>query len=454
MKPLVAIVGRPNVGKSTLFNRITKTRDAIVDDFPGVTRDVKYGDAKWEGFDFLLVDTGGFTETDMDPLAKDIRQQVAKVLDEADAAVLLLDAKSGLGPYDRDMVDLMRKSRSPVFFVVNKVDGLEKEDLASDFYSLGVEAFHTISAAHGYGINDFLDELVRVLKQKTRKAAPAKEDEKEPELRLAVVGRPNVGKSSLVNRILRLDRLLVSNLPGTTRDSVDIPIEKNNHRYRLVDTAGIRRKARVSEKLEKFSVIKALKALDRCQVAVVLLDASEGVTDQDIRIAGYAAERGRGCILAINKWDLAPSDPVAARRIRADLRDAARFLPHAPILTISAKTGLRINKIFDAARQIYSQYATRLSTGRVNRIFETAVEKKAPPMVRGKRVRFFYATQVGVEPPTFVCFVSNPNALHFSYQRYLMNRLREEAGLDKTPIRLYFRERPGRRDQKRKTRKR
>jgi GTP-binding protein len=436
MKPIVAIVGRPNVGKSTFFNRVTRTQDALVDDFPGVTRDRHFGDAVWNDIAFTLVDTGGFTEGH--EFAEDIRYQVHQALADADVIVLLLDGKEGISPFDRDIVELLRASPKPVFYAVNKIDGAERESYVSEFYSLGVEPLYPISAEHRYGMADFLDALVERMAAMDRHHDPQTADDG---IRVAVVGRPNVGKSSLINRILGQERLLVSDRPGTTRDAIDTICRAAGKSYLLVDTAGIRRKGKVTRKIEKFSIIKALRSLDRCDVALIVLDTAEGVTEQDISIAGYAYERGCGCIFLLNKWDLVQKDTHTAKEYLAELKMRAKFLSFAPAMTISALTGQRVSKIFKMVDDVYNQYVRRIGTGQLNRILETATAKNPPPLYRGKPLKFYYATQVSNRPPTVVCFVNYPKAVHFSYKRFLINQIRENAGLDKTPIRILFRPR-------------
>ena len=439
MKPIVAIVGRPNVGKSTFFNRVTRTRDALVDDLPGVTRDRHYRDASWNNIEFTLVDTGGFTEGD--EFSDGIRFQVQLAIEDADVIILLLDGKAGISPFERDMVDLLRVADKPVFYAVNKIDGAEQEIHVSDFFSLGVEPLFPISAEHRYGIIDFLDALVKgfsaIDKDPDQKAA-------EGSIGLAVVGRPNVGKSSLINRILGEERHLVSDRPGTTRDAVDSIYQVDGKAYLLIDTAGIRRKGKVTQKIEKFSIIKALRSLDRCDVALIVLDANEGIAEQDISIAGYAFERGCGCIFLLNKWDLLEKDTHTAKQYLNELRMRAKFLTFAPAMTISALTGQRVVKIFKMVDDVYHQYAQRIGTGQLNRILETSMAKNPPPLYRGKPIKFYYSTQVTTKPPTFVCFVNYPQAVHFSYKRFLINQIRPQAGLDKTPIRILFRQRENR----------
>ena len=437
MKPIVAIAGRPNVGKSTFFNRITRSRNAIVDNFPGVTRDRNYGDASWNDTEFTLVDTGGFTEKENDDFAHQIRFQVLQAIEDADVVIFLLDGKCGISPFDTDIINVLRTTRKPVFYVVNKIDGIEKEAALYDFYTLGIKQLYPVSSEHNYGISDFLDDLIIALP----KYVP---DQFPDTIRLAVVGRPNVGKSSLINSILGEKRLLVSDIPGTTRDAIDSVCKISGKSYLLIDTAGIRRKGKVTKKLEKFSIIKALRSLDRCDVALIVIDAHEGITEQDISIAGYAFERGCGCIFLLNKWDLVEKDTKTAKRYYEQLRFAAKFLNFAPVITISALTGLRISKIFKLVNEVYSQYTMRIGTGELNRILKRAIEKNEPSLHKGKRLKFYYVTQTSAKPPAFVCFVNYPNAVHFSYKRYLANQIRTETGLDKTPLRIILRQRTGR----------
>jgi GTP-binding protein len=438
MKPIVAIVGRPNVGKSTLFNRITRTKDALVDDFPGVTRDRHYGDASWNDIEFTLVDTGGFTEGD--DLAAEIRFQVHQAIADADVIVLMLDGKEGVSPFDQDIIDILRAVDKPIFYAVNKIDGAEQEVMISDFYQLGIDNPYPLSAEHRYGFNDLLDDIAGSLRDIAGEAVAAND---EGRIKLAVVGRPNVGKSSLINRVLGEKRLLVSDIPGTTRDAIDSVCKLNGKTYLLVDTAGIRRKGKVSHKLEKFSIIKALRSLDRCDVALIVMDAGEGITDQDIAIAGYAYDRGCGCIMLLNKWDLVEKDRNTVKEYYERLRDQAKFLSFAPALTISALTGQRVTKVFKLVDEVYAQYQRRIPTGQLNRIFELAIERNEPSLHRGRRIKFYYAAQTSIKPPTIVCFVNYPQAVHFSYKRYLINQLRREAGLAITPIRLILRQRKG-----------
>lgn len=444
MKPVVALVGRPNVGKSTLFNRITRSRNALVDDFPGVTRDRHYVDAVWNERPFTLVDTGGFLLSDEDFFAKEIRVHVEAAIEEADVIALVLDGRAGISPFDRDLADILRRSQKPVFFLVNKVENHKQREELLEFYSLGIEKYYPMSAEHGIGVERFLDDMVDVFPE----IDPLAELNEAgiDEICIAVAGRPNVGKSSLINRLFGKQRVVVSEIPGTTRDSVDLSLDHNGKRFRLIDTAGIRRKGKVSQKIEKFSILKSLKSLDQCDVALILVDAAEGVTDQDITIAGYAQDRGCGALFVINKWDIVKPDEKDQKRFMEDLRNKSKFLSFAPAISISALTGLRTHKILSMVEKIYDEYSYRINTGLLNRIVEDAIFRSEPPMHKGKRLKFYYATQVAVKPPTIVCFVNYPDAVHFSYHRYLINQIREMAELGNTPIRLLFRAKSGKID--------
>lgn len=440
MKPVVAIIGRPNVGKSTFFNRLIGRKDALVDNLPGVTRDRHFGEVLWEEKAFSVVDTGGFISGDDDPFAGHIRYQVEQAIAEADAVVLILDGKYGLSPYDHDLIHMLRTLTKPVFYVVNKIDGLEQEEKLFEFYSLGLDRLYSLSAEHGYGVPDFMDALVAAL--------PVQIDKNEhiEEIRIALVGRPNVGKSSLINRLLGQNRLVVSDVPGTTRDAIDTVCRHQGRTYRMIDTAGIRRKAKVELKVEKFSIIKSLGSMERCDVALVVLDAEQGITEQDIKVAGYAFERHCGAVFVINKWDLVDKGTMTVRRVEQQLRESAKFLHHVPVLTVSAMTGLRINRLFPVINQVFDQYTTRIGTGPLNRIISEAVVRNEPPLHKGKRLKFYYTTQIADRPPTFVSFVNYPEAVHFSYERFLINQIRAETGLANTPLRLYFRLRTGKID--------
>jgi GTP-binding protein len=411
---------------------MTRSRKALVDDFPGVTRDRIYGDANWDDTPFTVVDTGGFSDFASEGLGPMVRYQVAQAIEEADAIIMLFDGREGITTLDQDLVTRLRQSRKPVFYGVNKIDGPRHESLLADFSILGIGPLYPISAEHRYGVGDLMDALTAVLSR--GETAPRRK-----QIRLAVIGRPNVGKSSFINRLLGDERLIVSEVPGTTRDSVDTVCTVKGEEYLLVDTAGIRRKKKVKRKLEKFSIIKALKSLDRCHIALVLMDAKKGITDQDVRIAGYPLERGRASIILLNKWDLVDKDSVTAKDYVKRVKERLNFLSFAPVLTISALTGLRALKIFDLVKPVYEQYTSRVGTGQLNRVLETTVKQHQPPLYRGRRIKLFYGTQTSICPPTFVCFVNHPEAIHFSYERYIVNRLREALGLDKTPIKVLFR---------------
>jgi len=439
MKPVVALLGRPNVGKSTLFNRITRSRQALVDDMPGVTRDRHYADALWDDKAFTLIDTGGFLSTDDDFFASQIKDQVLKAVDQADVLVFILDGRSGLSPYDRELADLLRRTEKKVFYLINKIENHRQEDELGDFYTLGIDKFYMVSGEHGVGVGDFLDDLVADLPE----VEPEEEDNENGPIRIAIVGRPNVGKSSLANRLFGEQRLVVNDKAGTTRDAIELSVTHKGREFVLKDTAGIRRKGKVRDKLEKFSILKSLDSLDDCDVALILVDTSEGITDQDITIAGYAEKRGCGAIFILNKWDLIDKAEKGQQAFLKELRQMAKFLSYAPALTISAKTGQRCHKIFDEVLKVHKEYCHRINTGMVNRIIEDAVYREEPSLYKGKRLKFFYASQVATKPPCFVCFVNYPNAAHFSYKRYLINQFRQMIPLTLTPIKLYFREKTG-----------
>lgn len=439
MKPVVAIVGRPNVGKSTLFNRIVGRRDALVDNKAGVTRDRLFGNATWDEHAFILVDTGGFITGDDDPFAGHIRFQVEQAVADADAVILVLDGKYGLSPFDHELIQWLRIMAKPVFFTVNKIDSPSQEERLSEFYTLGLDTLYPLSAEHGYGVHDLLTALTAVL-------PPDQDPQTDDTIAIALVGRPNAGKSSLINRIVGQQRTVVSEVPGTTRDAVDIVYQHQARTYRLIDTAGIRKKSKVDLKLEKFSIIKALKSLERCDVALIVLDAEKGITDQDVKIAGYAHQRACGTIFIVNKWDLIPKNSITPGQFEQQLLDAAKFLHHAPVVTVSALTGLRLHKIFPTIEAVYDQYATRVGTGKLNRIIAEAVQRNEPSMHRGRRLKFYYSAQISQCPPTLVSFVNYPDAVHFSYQRYLVNQIRNQTGLELTPLRLFFKQRSGKID--------
>lgn len=433
---VVAIVGRPNVGKSTLFNRIIGQRRAIVEDMPGVTRDRNYAEVTRYSTPFILIDTGGFEPISEDRLLVQMREQSQLAVEEADVILMVMDGREGLTPSDVEVVSSLRRAGKPVFYVVNKVDGPKQDAESADFYSLGVEEIHAISAEHGRGVGDLMDEVLAVLPHEDSTT----EDDVQ-EVRLAVIGRPNVGKSSLVNRLLGFERVVANATAGTTRDSIDTPLEYNGQRYVLIDTAGIRRKGKVSQKLEKFSVVQALKGMDRAHVVLVVIDASEGVTEQDMTVAGYAYEKGRAVILVVNKWDLIVKDHKTMGQYTADLRDSFKFLTFAPVLFVSALSGQRTNRIMGMVEKVAAEFNRRIPTPELNRVLKEATISHAPPMFQGKRVKLFYITQTSVRPPTFVAFGNRTQGIHFSYHRYLVNQLREAFGFEGCPIRLIFKDR-------------
>ena len=430
--PLVAIIGRANVGKSTLFNRLIQKRTAIVNDTPGVTRDRIYGQSDWLGHFFIVVDTGGVDVDGTNEIEHQVVEQALLAQEEADIVIFVADKNVGLTPQDREVVDRIRKSGKPFFFAVNKVDHARHEQELSDFAGVGVDTVYPISAEHGHGIADMLDVLVIALPEMKEKPLP------ENTIRVAIVGRPNVGKSSLINRLLDSTRCIVSDIPGTTRDAVDTFLEIDEGNFLLVDTAGIKRKGKTAKVLDKFSVIIALKALDRCDIAVILVDGLEGMTDQDATIAGYAYERGRGCIVAINKWDLAQSRGITKVEIEQQIKEKYKFLDFAPIVALSALTGYGVDKLLPQVGLVCEEYRKNIPTGRLNDCFDQAIEKNPISSYRGKFVKVHYATQIKNRPPTFKCFVNYPQGIHFSYKRYLINSLRKTFGFYGAPVRLIF----------------
>lgn len=434
---IVAIVGRPNVGKSTLFNRLSQKSKAIVIDVPGATRDRNYADCTWHGRRYTLIDTGGFEPASTETILIQMREQTHLAIEEADIIIFLMDGRDGLTPADIEIAQLLREGGKKVFYAVNKVDGPRHEGLLPEFYRLGVSRIHDISAQHGLGIDELMEDLSACLPEEA--ASAGEEGEEEDRIRIALIGKPNVGKSSLLNKILGYERTIANPTPGTTRDAIDTPFEFDGHRYLLIDTAGIRKKSRISLSLEKYSVIQALKTLDRCDIALLLIDAEEGITDQDTKIAGLAFEKGRAVIIVVNKWDLVAKDNSTVGRYVRDIKDRLKFMDFSPIIFVSALSGQRVTRIFALVQEVYRQYTTRISTGELNRKVMEIVSKNPPPQYQQKAHPFNYVTQVSIKPPTFAFFVGKPAEIHFSYERYLINSLREALGFTTVPIRLVFR---------------
>ncbi|HOI75027.1 MAG TPA: ribosome biogenesis GTPase Der [Syntrophales bacterium] len=435
MKPVIAIIGRPNVGKSTLFNRLVRSRKkAIVIDEPGATRDRNYGEGEWNGRSFLLIDTGGFEPVSTEKILIQMREQTMLAVEEADVILFLLDVRDGLTTSDREIARMLRAVEKPVFYTVNKTDGPKQEALSYEFYGLGVEKIHPISAQHGLGVAELLDDVVEVLPPSDEGEEPEEEDR----IRLAVIGKPNVGKSSLVNRILGFERAIVNPIPGTTRDAVDTAFERGDKKYVLIDTAGIRRKAKVSLTLEKYSVIQAIKALGRCDVALLLIDAVEGVTEQDAKIAGLALEEGRAVIIVVNKWDAIEKDNATVGEYVRKIQETLKFMDFAPILFVSALSGQRVARIFEAVDGVYEQYTRRVNTALVNDALRAVITRNPPPMTQGRANTVAYVTQAAIRPPTFIFFMKDPKGVHFSYQRFLVNQIRETLGFTQVPVRVFF----------------
>jgi len=426
------------VGKSTLFNRIIGRNFAIVEDMPGVTRDRNYAEAEWEGKRFLLVDTGGFEPDTVDPMYSKMREQTTLAMEEADIIICLMDGRQGLLPTDIEVSHRLRASGKPVIYAVNKVDGERHEGFIPDFYRLGINALFPISAQHGAGFSDLMDELLRLLPEKS----DIPEDEDQQSIpRVAIIGRPNVGKSSFINSLMGEDRMIVSPVAGTTRDAVDALYRYYGRKYILVDTAGIRSRGRISQGVEKYSVMRAMKSLTRADVALVLIDAEEGVTEQDERIAGLVHEEGKGLILVLNKWDLVPDKEDAYKQYMESVYQRLKFAHYAPVVTISAKTRQRITRVFDEIDRVIIESEKRVPTPELNRVFEQLTRMHEPPLYHGRRVKYYYVTQVGIKPPTFIVFVNYPEGVHFSYLRYIENNLREAFGFAGTPLRIFAKRR-------------
>lgn len=435
-RPIVAIVGRPNVGKSTLFNALAGERISIVQDYPGVTRDRIYADVTWLNTQFTMIDTGGIEPDTKDEMLSYMRDQAQIAIDTADVIVFLVDVRQGLVDSDFKVADMLRRSSKPVVLVVNKVDTFEK--LLPDvfeFYNLGIGEPFPISASSKLGFGEMLDEVV---KHFTSGNTEEKEDERP---RIAIVGKPNVGKSSIVNKLLGETRVIVSDIAGTTRDAVDTPIKRNGKEYILIDTAGLRRKSKIKEELEHFSIIRTVAAVERADVVVLVIDAIDGITEQDAKIAGIAHDRGTGIVIVVNKWDLVEKDNQSVKEFTSNIRETLAYMPYAEIIFISAETGQRMHKLFEVIEVVIQNQNLRVSTGVLNEIMAEATALQQPPSDKGKRLKLYYITQVAVKPPTFVIFVNNKDLMHFSYTRYIENKIREAFGFSGTSLKFFIRER-------------
>lgn len=435
-KPIVAIVGRPNVGKSTLFNALAGERISIVKDTPGVTRDRIYADITWLNLNFTLIDTGGIEPDSADIILSQMREQAIIAIDTADVIIFLVDVKQGLVDADAKVADILRRSKKPVVLVVNKVDDFDK--LMPDvyeFYNLGIGEPIAISAGQRLGIGDMLDEVTSHFDESMR------DEEEDERPKIAVVGKPNVGKSSLINKLLGENRVIVSNVAGTTRDAVDTEVIWNDKPYVFIDTAGIRRKSKIKEEIERYSIIRAVSAIERADIVIVMIDAEEGVTEQDAKIAGIAHDRGKGIIVAVNKWDAIERNDKTIYDYTDKIRNTLSFMPYAEMIFISAETGQRLNKLFDMIEAVIENHALRIATGVLNEIVSEAVALQQPPSDKGKRLKIYYITQVAVKPPTFVIFVNDKKLMHFSYLRYMENRIRDAFGFKGTSLKFFVRER-------------
>jgi len=434
-KPIVAIVGRPNVGKSTLFNYITGRRISITEDTPGITRDRIYAEAEWRGRKFTLIDTGGIEPFTGDYIKKMMLRQAELAMETADVIIFLVDIKTGLTSADNDVATMLRKSEKPVVVAVNKVDNVgDPPPEAYEFYNLGMGDFYPISSIHGLGIGDLLDAVYEYFPEEEI------EEQEEDIIKVAVIGRPNVGKSSLINCILGEERVIVSDIPGTTRDAIDTRVERNGKLYNFIDTAGIRRKSKIEENIEKYSVIRSFTAVDRADVCIIMIDANDGVTEQDTRIAGYAHEQGKASIIAVNKWDTVEKETGTLEKMRKEVLQKLDFMDYAPVVFISAKTGQRVERLFELVDFVFDQASFRVQTGLLNDVLNEATAMVQPPSDKGKRLKIYYMTQAGVRPPKFILFRNDMELMHFSYERYIINTLRSNFGFEGTPIQLIFRE--------------
>jgi len=434
-KPIVAVVGRPNVGKSTLFNYITGKRISIVEDTPGVTRDRIYAEAEWRNRTFTLIDTGGIEPHSEDTIMQQMKRQAEIAMETADVIIFLVDAKEGMTASDREVATMLRKTHKPIILAVNKVDRAgDPPPEVYEFYNLGLGDMITISSIHGLGIGDLLDEVYKYLPENTE------EEYDDDVIKVAVVGKPNVGKSSLINRIIGEERVIVSDIPGTTRDAIDTYIEKENGKYVFIDTAGIRRKSKIVENIERYSTIRSWRAIERADVCLIMIDAQEGVTEQDTKIAGYAHEQGKASIIVVNKWDLIEKETGTLEEYRKDVYEKLAFMTYAPVLFISSKTGQRVGRLYELINFVHDQASFRVSTGMLNDLVNEAIAMVQPPSDKGKRLKIYYMTQSGIKPPTFVIFVNDIKLFHYSYERYLENQLRRGFGFEGTPIKFIHRE--------------
>ena len=442
-RPVVAIVGRPNVGKSTLFNKLIGKRLSIVDDTPGVTRDRIYGDCEWLGRHMLLVDTGGIEPYSNDIILSQMRRQAQLAIDSADVIILVTDLRSGVVATDEEVAAMLQKSGKPIVLCVNKCDTIgEVPPEFYEFYNLGLGDPIAVSSVHGHGTGDLLDAVLAYLPDE------AEDEDESDTVRVAVIGKPNVGKSSLINAISGEERAIVSNIAGTTRDATDTLVENKFGSFVFIDTAGLRRKHKVEDQIEKYSVLRARMAVERADVCVIMIDATEGFTEQDSKVAGIAHELGKACIIAVNKWDAVEKDGHTMDKERKKLMNDFSFMSYAPIIFISAKTGQRLDRLFELIRFVDSQNAMRISTGKLNEVLADATLRVQPPTDKGRRLKIYYMTQASTRPPTFVCFVNSKDLFHYSYQRYIDNRIREVFGLEGTPTRYIIRERQGRNGKK------
>ena len=434
-KPTVAIIGKPNVGKSTFFNYIVGSRISIVEDTPGVTRDRVYAETNWRGRNFTVVDTAGIEPESDDTIISQMREQAKIAIDIADVILFLTDVKQGVTAADQEIAIMLKKSKKPVVLVCNKADNMSRDrNEIYEFYNLGMGEPYPVSAANALGIGDVLDALYENFPEKSD------DEDDDGRIKVAVIGKPNVGKSSLINKILGENRTIVSNIAGTTRDAIDTEYENEYGKYVLIDTAGIRRKSKVSESIEKFSIMRTLLAIERADVCLMMIDANEGVTDQDAKIAGEAHEAGKGIIIVVNKWDEYEKETGTLEKYKKDIYDKLSYLSYAPVIFISAKTGQRVDKLFNMINNVAEQNAMRVSTATLNQVINEAIAIVQPPTDKGKRLKILYATQVSTKPPTFVIFVNNKELFHFSYERYLVNQIRKEFGLEGTPVRIIARE--------------